>query len=125
VKNKLLLLILTISILLLSSSSSYGFDPWTAEDVGLQIVYTAFHVIDWGQTRDIATNPDFIESNIFLGPYPSIGRVNTYFGLTLVGHTVITHLLHQKYRKYWQLLTIGVEATVTRKNYNLGLRVKF
>ena len=39
------------------STNANAFDEWTKQDITLQAVYTVLHVVDWGQTLDIANNP--------------------------------------------------------------------
>ena len=101
-------------------------DPsaWTWGDTVLQTIYTTFHVMDWSQTLHIARNPQkFTEANPILGKHPSEGRVNSYFALTLLGHTGISYLLPKPYRTIWQGTWIYVEYDVVQQNREAGIGI--
>ena len=101
-------------------------DPWTKEQIALQSAATAFTVVDWGQTLDIAKKPnEYIETNPVLGKHPSEGRVNTYFAIATLGQIAIAHILPDKWRKRWLGANIMVEGYFVQGNYKLGLRVNF
>ena len=58
-------------------------DPWWAHFLMTQ----APLLLDWGQTLNIAQHPDhWHELNPLLGPHPSTGSVNMYFGLATLGN---------------------------------------
>lgn len=100
---------------------------WTGDDSKRQIVYAMLHGLDWGQTRDIASQPGkYKETNPILGPHPHPDKVNAYFGATGLGHVATALLLSDpKWREMFQKGTIGLEAGVTKGNANLGLRMKW
>ncbi len=52
--------------------------PWDNADMILGGIYTVTWLIDWGQTREIAVNPDYYETNKILGPYPTTGEVDEW-----------------------------------------------
>lgn len=109
-------------LLCLLSTPAYA---WTEADTQRQLVYSAFHVIDWGQTRDIATRDDHIETNPILGKYPSVQTVDYYFAAAIAGHTLVSYLLPPKYRKWWQVIWIGLEAKTVAHNYSAGVNIHF
>lgn len=86
-----------------------------------QLAYTSLHLIDWAQTREIARNPRFVETNKILGPKPKQYEVNRYFAATLASHWLITYTLPPEARPYWQWGTIAVEAVVVGRNARLGV----
>jgi hypothetical protein len=111
---------------------------WQKPDTAYQIVYTTFHVVDWLQSRYISKHPEeFYEKNRILGKQPSIGKVNSYFAVTLAGHLAISYflpyvldpILPEKYarasRRVWQIIWIGVELDVTGKNFAAGVKIDF
>lgn len=113
-------------VYLLSTPIHAVADEWTTSDTIFQASYLTMHIIDWGQSLHTAKNPDkFREENTILGDTPTTGAVNTYFALTAAGHTIISYLLPQPYRRYWQYLTIGLETTVIAANYNIGVKIDF
>ena len=109
-------------LLCLLSTPAYA---WTEADTRRQLVYTTLHVIDWGQTRYIATHDKFYETNPILGKYPSTQDVDGYFAATLAGHTLVSYLLPPKYRKWWQIIWIGAEFKTVAGNYSAGISVHF
>lgn len=115
--------------LILLASSNVAFaehDEWTADDTKRQAVYLVLHTIDWGQTRNIANNPkQYYEINPVIGEHPTTGRVNGYFLATALLHTGIAYVLPADWRKSFQYVTIVIEAGVTNRNRNLGVKIDF
>jgi hypothetical protein len=109
-----------------SPSSSMAFDEWSNRDYALQATWTALHIIDWGQTLDIAKDPDkFHENNPFIGKYPSVGRVNAIMAISTIVNPLVVHILPSKWRPYFQGLSMAITGTCVVNNYNLGLKVNF
>lgn len=98
---------------------------WTQGDTARQLALTTLLILDWGQTRDIATNPRFHELNPLLGRNPSTGRVDNYFAATTVGHYLVSRALPPEYRRVWQYLWIGSQTATVHWNYQMGVRVRF
>ncbi len=114
---------LILLVFIFISTPAYA---WTKADTQRQLVYSALHVIDWGQTRDIANRPkEYQEQNLYLGKHPSIQRVDTYFALTLLGHAYISYILPPEQRKIWQYISIGVRFQIVSINYSLGVNIHF
>lgn len=117
---------LIIIALLLLPVQSFALDEWSKTDIALQAVYTTLHVIDWGQTLSATNNPDkYHETNVILGKYPSRANINYYMGTTLLLHTAATALMPEKYRVWFQAITIGVEGFSVITNYNIGIKASF
>jgi len=100
-------------------------EEWTTQQKWLLAGAMTLHVIDWGQTRTIALNPDkFYERNPILGTHPSLGRVNTHFAIGLVGLPLLAHYV-PSIRNYllwsWGALELGMVAN----NYHIGIRATF
>jgi len=99
---------------------------WSRNDTGREAVYTLVHVIDWGQTLDIAKNPDkYHEHNIILGRHPSVGGVNRYMTALSLAHLGISMALPSEYRAGWQWITIIVTVGIIGHNHHVGLRINF
>lgn len=114
-----------LAIFGLGAGPVYASD-WTKADTAWQAGYIVLHVIDWGQTRNIAKKPDaYDERNLFLGGDPSIRRVDTYFAVTALVHTAIGYALPPDWRRGWQMVTIGFQAGVVGYNYSIGLKMDF
>lgn len=99
---------------------------WDKADTQREITWQLIHVIDWGQTVDIAKNPSrYREINPLLGEHPSVDDVNRYMVASSLTHYLISRSLKPKYRKYWQYVTIGMTSTLIVHNYSVGLRMNF
>jgi hypothetical protein len=121
--KKLLCIILFI---LIFSTQSSAFDEWTTKDTKLQVTFAFLHIMDWGQTRHIARNPGrYFEKNWILGEHPSVSDVDEYFISALVVHTTISYMLPKRYRGYWQVFWIGAEYNTIKRNYSMGIKIKF
>lgn len=100
------------------------FDKWTREDKIFQGIQLGMHGIDWLQTREIARNDDFYETNPHLGKYPTVGEVDRYMLVSAGLGVLITHILPQGHRKYWQMFWIGASTSSVVHNYHIGIRIK-
>ena len=99
---------------------------WSRSDTVFEITALAIRMIDYGQTLDIAKNPDrYHELNPILGRHPSVGRVHTYFVTSQILHPVISYCLPKKYRRAFQMISIGMSSGLAIHNYNVGLRINF
>lgn len=106
--------------------SGVAHSEWTKQDSAWQLAYTALHVADWAQTRNIARNPDeFHETNPILGRHPSVSEVDDYFLVTGVAHALVSAALPPKYRRKWQAAGIVVEAGAVAHNYSIGISMSW
>lgn len=81
-------------------------------------------VVDWIQTRDIVTDPDYWERNPMIGRRPQMGNVNGMFIASLIGNYYLTHHLDEK-RMLWLQVHTAVRGATVINNYNLGLGIRF
>ena len=101
-------------------------DPWGTQDIALEATWQLLHLLDWGQTLDIADHPEkYHEHNPIMGKHPSRSTVNLYMGAWIPLHIGITYVLPKECRPYWQYVTIGVTGTCVIKNFSVGLQVRF
>jgi len=104
-------------------------NAWTKQDTMWETAYLTAHVADWGQTRDIAkhcsSTGKYQESNALLGECPSAQMVNAYFVGTALLHTGVAHMLPRKYRRMFQVGTLGMQLNVINSNKQIGLKVSF
>jgi hypothetical protein len=113
----------TLIVLLLCLSAC---STWKTQDILREVAWQTVHVIDWGQTLEIARHPeDYHEINPIMGKHPSVGNVNVYMGLSSIGHLAVSYVLPPKIRPYWQYLTIVTSGACVINNFNIGLGVKF
>jgi hypothetical protein len=114
---------LLIACLFLSGCANGG---WSTEDSYRQAGVIALSGVDWMQTRKIAKNPDkYYEKNPLLGEHPSTEKVDVYFAASIAANTAIAMALPPEYRKWFQYVSIGVEAGVVANNFSIGLGVGF
>ena len=100
-------------------------DEWTRTDTQYQGVFVALTAVDWLQTKEIASNPKFSETNLILGGNPDQNKVDVYFASCLLAHSAISYYLPKKYRRYWQCVFIAVEVGYVGHNVNAGVRIEF
>ena len=101
-------------------------EPWEFTDYALTSAALASLVVDWGQTRHIAKNPNrFDEKNRILGSTPSVGKVDTYFLGAMLGTVAVAHLLPQDMRRLFLAGTLSMELSVIDQNRSIGIKVDF
>ena len=120
--------VLLLMTLYLIPSTVMAFDEWSKVEIGMEAVYVATHVVDWGQTLDIADNPKRYHEEVncvCLGEHPSRARVNQVFASTLILQPLIAYALPHDLRKLWILSGIALEISCIRGNHSIGLRMAF
>jgi len=122
--NKSLKLLSGACLLTTLSFGCIHTDPWTKQDKILEGMYLTLHTMDWMQTRH-ADWDRFYETNPILGRSPSKAKTDLYFLMTGVLHPVVTHLLPEEWRAWWQGITIGVEAVTVGNNFSIGMTMGF
>ena len=96
---------------------------WSTLDKTLLVASTAANIVDWGQTRTIAYNPDqWRELNPFLGDHPSVGAVNTYFISRLILVPVLAHYFPE-YRTIILSLWLATGVGFSSHNHSIGIRM--
>jgi hypothetical protein len=102
---------------------------WTVADTEREALYQSLAVMDWAQTRTIATytptKGGFNESNAILGTHPSTNKVNKYFVFTGLAHAAVAYMLSPTYRRIFELSTISLEVGAVGNNMTLGVGMKF
>lgn len=111
------------------TSEKQGFwasrDPWTKQDTYWQIGVLVTQIIDWGQTREIAVNPKYYETNPILGKYPTLQEVDKYFIACIAGNYLISKALPNNWRRKWQAGSILFQTYYINNNYELGIKMNF
>jgi len=116
---------LIITILMLFTVTVDAGD-WRQEDTYRELAWTAFLVVDYGQTMNIARNPErFKEYNPILGEHPSQSSVGLYMLSAAIIHPIISYYLPPKYRRIWQYISIGIEAGAVGNNFGAGIGINF
>ena len=94
---------------------------WTEADTAREVCYLSVLAVDMLQTHDIDSAGGHFEKNVILGKAPKPIWVNVYFAACAVGHYAVSKWVPNKYREFWQVVTIGLETKVINKNYKYGL----
>jgi hypothetical protein len=125
---------LVLFLLILASCSAHA-EEWKAADYKLLAAATTLLVVDWGQTRNMTRSPLYItrcncqdpyyEHNPILGKSPSIGEVDKYFALSILGTVGVSYALPAKWRRYFLGGVIVLESAVVMRNHHIGLRVEY
>lgn len=100
-------------------------EPWDGADYALGGVAAIGLIVDWGQTRYIAKNPQFYEKNAVLRDRPSVGKVDAYFATALIGTVLIADWLKPENRKTFLAAIAIMELTIVGRNKSLGIKVSF
>lgn len=117
--------ILIIFLICLIPTITFAGDMWTKKDTTYQAVCLTLKAVDWLQTKEIARNPNYYETNPVLGKYPSQNEVDIYFLSTAIIHTGIAYYLPKEYRRIWQCIFIGIQAGHVSHNINTGVKIHF
>jgi len=124
IKKPAITLVILLSLFLASTSAN----AWSKKDTYWEAAYLTTHLADWGQTLDIARQCEsgtYYETNPVMGKCPSAQTVNAYFLATALLHYGAAHMLPPKYRRMFQIGTIGMELSYIANNASIGLNVNF
>lgn len=113
----------TVLFLISFAAPVLAADPWTTEEIVLEVAFQAVLAIDWAQTHEIVDRPDKREHNPILGPYPSHRKADELILVASLSHILGTHYLSSKYRKWWIAAWIGVELIAVNYNYKNHIRI--
>ena len=114
-----------------------SYKPWSTTEIVQEVVWQGLHVVDWGQTRDIAQRPnEYYEKNTWLREHPSVDEVNQYMIITALLHLGISWALPNNLefkvfdysfnpRTIWQCITIVGTGSTVSHNHNIGLKINF
>ena len=117
---------LLIIALLLTAAQAHAADDWSKQDVARAVGYTALHVLDWGQTLNLARHPErYEEANTLFGKHPSVGKVNTIMAAELAVYYLAAHHLPAKHRAWFQIVAIGIRSTVVGWNFSIGVKASY
>ena len=117
---------LIIAILLFSTSAFA--DNWTTADTYREVAFQTLNVIDWGQTRYIAQNPNKYYEHDYsglIGSNPTTGRIDAFMVESAVLHFIVAYYLPESWRTPFQYLTIGGKLNATIGNASIGIQMSF
>jgi len=110
---------------LLAGFTLAAHDPWTPTDTAFQAACIAADLIDWHQTRELASRPGMWENNPVMGHYPPVAAVDRYFAESIVLGATVSYLLPRKYRRLHQVFILSLETVCIRRNVKLGVSIRF
>ena len=116
-----------IFALLLLSSSAFA-DPWSSSDTYRETTFQVLNVIDWGQTRYIAQNPNKYYEHDYsglIGSNPTTGRIDAFMVESAAIHLAVSYLLPNDWRIAFQYITIVEKLNTTDNNAKLGIKISF
>jgi len=115
---------LILIVFFVIGSSELKAQEWTEENTAWETAYLATLIIDWGQTLEIAENPNYRELNQIIGEYPTRGEVNRYFMGLGISHIIISNYLDE-WRLPWQRSTFFFSLGVISRNARMGIKINF
>lgn len=117
-------LALTLVTVLAATAPAARADDWRREDTTWQAAVTASQVVDCAYTLDLPNHyPTLWETNPLLGRQPNRARIRSTCALAIVGHAAVSRVLPNPWRRYWQVVAIGVETGAIAANISLGLHM--
>jgi len=98
----------------------------TGTDYVLLTTSTLFLASDWLLSVDAARRggPNR-ETNVILGPHPSVGQHNTYAAIALVANIAVSRIPRPSLRRTVWVGVIAVEATTTLHMFSVGYHLNF
>jgi hypothetical protein len=125
-----------------TSSVQSGSDKWNKWDMTLLVL----RIIDWGQTRDVATRIDtdcfpqlpehlgrngknnnyyykYHDENTILGKHPTLKEVDAYFALTIITDYLICNYANPKFKKVWVNSGLFISSFCIINNYKIGVKL--
>ena len=122
--------IITIIFALLTTNCHADMGSWTDTNRQLFVASQLAITADWMTTRYgiIHRNelPSYLrESNKFLGPYPSVARLNLYSVFLLVSNYYITDYLPPDERNVYLFIRTATHGYAVHTNIQAGWQLRF
>lgn len=111
-------------VLVLSFARAHAGD-WTSTDSALLGTAITGLAADWAQTRYIATEHGYHETNPLLGSHPSVGRVNTYFAGSIAGTVGLALWMPRKPRTLFLGSMVALEIGLVIHNHSIGIQARY
>jgi hypothetical protein len=100
---------------------------WSPTHIALASAFTVALLVDAAQTRALARQgwPGFQESNPLLGPFPSVGRVNSYTAVAGLSVLAVAAAAPPRVRSWVLGAALVVEALTVGANVRSGVPMRF
>jgi hypothetical protein len=92
---------------------------------GWRSVANTMIILDWAQTKHIATDDDYYEANPILGKHPSASEVDNFFAASLLLTNLVGGFLPVVYQTTWFKVVSVTRAGVVAHNAYLGVDFRF
>jgi hypothetical protein len=103
-----------------------GAQAWASTDSAMLAGAVGLTVLDWGQTRHLASRPDiYAERNPALPLHPSQHQVDRHFALAIAGTIGLAYALPQSERRLFLGGLMVLESAVVVQNHRIGLELRF
>ena len=103
-------------------------DEWRTPDTYREVGFQVLNLIDWGQTRYVARNPDKFqeaESAWLIGKNPTVQAVDNLMIASAILHPIIAYYLPHGWREAYQYVTIGGKLNADANNAYIGIKIQF
>jgi len=98
----------------------------TRTDYALMATSSTLLAADWLLSVDAARRGGHNqETNVLLGPHPSVGRHNTYTALTVIGNLSVARITKPSLRRTVWVAVSAVEARTVLHMFSLGYHINF
>ena len=113
-----------LKIALVLLALTVGCSHLSKTDKALIATGVALEAVDYMQTSEIVSNPEYHELSPHLGPEPSQRDVDLFFAVGTASKFAIACLLPERWRRLWLGLWIGSSGATVFWNYQAGIRFK-
>jgi hypothetical protein len=99
--------------------------PVAAETNWYRVAANGLLFVDMLQTVEISRNDKFVETNKYLGKYPTEREVYEWFLLSIIGNNLIGELLPKKYSNIFYTNVALTHLDAVDQNMQFGIKIKF
>ena len=97
----------------------------TGTDYALLGTSTTLLAVDWLTSVDGIRRGRNPEGNVFTGPHPNVGSLNTYMALSAIGNLSVARVAKPSVRRAVWIVLSAVEVRVILHNFALGYHLNF
>jgi len=110
---------IVISSVLLCSCAH---DPWTKADTALLSAGLGLKAVDYLQTKEVARNANYWETNPVMGANPGQNEIDLYFLASALVQGGVAWFLPSDWRKAYLGCWIGISGRNVFHNHKIGVR---
>ena len=121
--------LIALFALLFSLESRAEWNDWDDTDKKLFVTQNILIAADWMTTRYGAKHraelPGTYETNPILGKFPSTQKIDLYFIGVMIGNYYFADWLGSSDRKFFLIISSGLEAMTVKHNIGIGWKLAF